>query len=172
METDEPFKWPDDWKKVLPAVLRQVRRECAHMNQQDADAEEILAEVLFEIWNAAEGPSSTKPRDGFPTPGEVVAYGVVIARNYIFKRNKKSANRPKTSHVDKPDDLPSKRAPGTEFAELLDLIDDPLQRHAVQLRFEMNYIIEEIAGELGVSVGKAHNLVVRGLKAIKRRLPE
>jgi RNA polymerase sigma-70 factor, ECF subfamily len=157
------------FEEVFKSHFKQLHAYAITLLRDDAEAEEMVQQVFFKIWDR---------NTGFPLTGSVTAYLYRAVHNeclnFLKHQQVKSAHRLYVAHRMKNEaEQPEKKLHTKELEQkiLAALNDLPEQcRTIFQLsRFdELKY--REIAGKLGLSEKTVENQMCKALKLLRVRL--
>jgi RNA polymerase sigma factor (sigma-70 family) len=162
--SEAPFKWPDDWENIRPEADKYVRALCLLSGIPTLDAEGVYGEVCYRFAKACIGGAE------FASPRKALAWIGTVALNLIrsdLKRMKRLGTRESIERVRAEFHSSSPPKFSGDFQEYLDLVDDPEQKEVLNLKILHDLSFREIAEELSISAGKAHNLYKAALQRLK-----
>lgn len=170
MDSVDPFRWPDDFEKVLPDLRRALLNTGLRNDLQLADAEEVAQHVLTRLWVvAAQAASGEHKGRDLSSIAKLTRYAIQIARNYVKEMRMAEARRRKSLPFPDPGNTSDTPTLPENITEILKLIDEPA-REAIRLKFAEDLSLQAIADRMKISKTQAHNLVQRGRKQALRRL--
>ncbi|HYJ22891.1 MAG TPA: RNA polymerase sigma factor [Solirubrobacterales bacterium] len=158
-------------------------RECQHLRSfgegylrrhfggslNQADAEDVVAEVLFRIHRKlASGQTFENPRAVFQVSLRNAGIDALRSRE-IRPTVKLEAAAELAASTPGPVELASTQEDATRFQEVLGRMR-PNYREAILLRFGLGMTVPEIARRLGISLPAAKKLVLRATDQARKRL--
>ncbi len=160
------------YQRHSPAVFAL----CLRILDDRRDAEEVLLEVFFEIWDRADRYQ--------PTRGAVRTYVVMLARSRAIDRVRKARRRQAAAEASQPvlsmwsgerlrGDTPSRRVTDDEQRRLLvhglNGLDE-VQREVLELAFFEGLSHREIAARLETPLGTIKTRIRRALRELRGSL--
>lgn len=167
MPDEEPFKWPGDWEKAVPAIERRVRAICASFRVSPADAEEVDAEVKSAFWMQ----TVRFARVGQPVIPDIphaAAWSAKTAIRILIALKERQGRMRDFGDID----VASARAAeaiDSEFDADLASIKNSRAREVVRLKIVENFTLDEIGERLKLSKTRVYQLFHQGGRELLRR---
>jgi len=154
------------FNELVTHVLDEALRVAVYVVDNRDTAKDIVQDALIRLWDRRATLDAGRP---------IVPYLLAIVRNLGLDARKadrvRERYREEMRHV-----LPEASGAGDDERVMTTAFDDAMaalperQRMAVRLRYQEQMAFAEIGTVLGVSANAAHQLTLRGVRALRERL--